>query len=185
MCPYFRRGSLPSLSQTTNALAGALSNPDVYQFGICLSNAPEDAPESDDIIGTIGMQSIITKLISYEIHPAHWRKGYMTQALEAFLHAYFNKFPDEKHVFAVVALENAASSRVLEKCGFTSDRGYGADHGVLNSFSIEFQDLRTLEADEEELLREAIRGLGLQGSRSEPRARRKVKGWRQFIYEKK
>jgi hypothetical protein len=55
----------------------------------------------------------------------------------------------------------------------------------LHGFSVQFRDIRTLEADEEESLRESIRGLGLQGSVTETRERRKVKGWRQFIYEKK
>ena|ERR1700712_5473808 len=185
MCACVRNGQLPSLNQTTEELAKSLDNADVYQFGICLSSPSEDALESSDIIGTVGMQSIITKLVSYELHPAHWQQGYMTQALEAFLRAYFTKFPNEKQVFAVVALENSASSRVLEKCGFSADHGFGAEHGLLNGFSVQFRDVRTLDDDEEELLRESIRGLGLQGSKTEPRERRKVKGWRQFIYERK
>lgn len=58
---------------------------------------------------------------------ASWGKGYATEALEAFLAAYWSKFPDglqkgspeEKDILqAYVVDENFGSSRVLEKVGF-------------------------------------------------------------------
>ena len=52
--------------------------------------------------------------IGYWIGREHWGKGIATEALAQFL-----PLVTERPLYAVVARPNAASIRVLEKCGFT------------------------------------------------------------------
>lgn len=56
--------------------------------------------------------------IGYGIDPAHWNKGYVTEAVKRFLAYLF----DEKGIHTVTAsyfTGNDASRRVMEKCGMT------------------------------------------------------------------
>jgi RimJ/RimL family protein N-acetyltransferase len=51
--------------------------------------------------------------VSYWLDKAYWGRGIATSALSAFL-----LLIQERPVYARVATDNAASLRVLEKCGF-------------------------------------------------------------------
>lgn len=53
----------------------------------------------------------------YVLGPAHWHKGFATEACRAVLH-HVGKLPEVKRVSTFVSVENYASIRVLEKCGF-------------------------------------------------------------------
>lgn len=55
--------------------------------------------------------------IGYHTVAAHTGRGYATEAVRAFLPAMMARF-NLKQVAGVCAAENAASIRVLEKCGF-------------------------------------------------------------------
>lgn len=55
--------------------------------------------------------------VGYHIAKAHTGKGYATEALAAFLPYVINKLHID-HIDGIVLEENAASQRVLEKCGF-------------------------------------------------------------------
>ncbi|MDQ5825409.1 MAG: GNAT family N-acetyltransferase [Chloroflexota bacterium] len=57
--------------------------------------------------------------IGYWIGRDYWGKGIATRALSAFL-----EVVTERPLYAAAAWDNAASIRVLEKCGFTL-KGYG------------------------------------------------------------
>jgi RimJ/RimL family protein N-acetyltransferase len=54
--------------------------------------------------------------IGYVLGRAHWNKGYATEALSAVLH-WADAEEDVGRVWAVCAVENHASARVMEKAG--------------------------------------------------------------------
>jgi RimJ/RimL family protein N-acetyltransferase len=54
------------------------------------------------------------RLVGYWIGQAYWGRGIATAALRAFL----DEHEPARPLYAYVATHNAASSRVLEKCGF-------------------------------------------------------------------
>ena len=66
--------------------------------------------------------------IGYHIAKAFTGKGYATEAVKAFLPVMSEKFGTNE-VYGIRLKENAASGRVLEKCGFeTFFTGEGAYH---------------------------------------------------------
>lgn len=56
----------------------------------------------------------------YKIHPAHWRKGYATEALSEILKLGFEKLKLHR-IEAGCAVNNLASIKVLEKAGMTRE----------------------------------------------------------------
>lgn len=67
--------------------------------------------------------------VGYHIAARHTGKGYATEALAAFLPA-ASEAVDEAVLYGEVLEENAASCRVLEKCGFKLEfRGRGKYQG--------------------------------------------------------
>ena len=71
--------------------------------------------------------------VSYWIGKEFWGKGIATEALSAFL-----KDLNQKPLYARVVKDNAASIRVLEKCGFTK---HGEDKGFANARNKEVEEL--------------------------------------------
>ena len=76
------------------------------------------------IIGTIGFNAWSPKHkraeIGYEIHPDHWRKGYVSEALSKALVYGFEEMYLSR-IGAVVYLENEASNNLLTKMGFKKE----------------------------------------------------------------
>ena len=76
------------------------------------------------LIGTIGFHAYIPKNkraeIGYEIHPDHWHKGYMTEALSKITNYGFDNLGLTR-IGAVVFVENEPSSTLLKKAGFTEE----------------------------------------------------------------
>ncbi len=67
----------------------------------------------------------------YALHPDHWGKGVMSEAVQAFLADIFARFPITR-VVADRFEDNPASGRVLEKCGFqVTGRDVGHSAGRL------------------------------------------------------
>ena len=64
------------------------------------------------------------RLIGYWVGREHWGRGIATAALDAFL-----GLIDDRPLYAIVAVHNKGSIRVLEKCGFEIQEGpqRGAD----------------------------------------------------------
>ncbi|CEG26163.1 GNAT family N-acetyltransferase [Bacillus sp. B-jedd] len=97
------------------------------------------------LIGTIGFNSWNPKNkraeIGYELHPEHWRKGYVSEALAKVLSYGFEAL-DLNRIGAVVFPENEASNRLLHKAGFEKEgllREYMCQNGIAhdtNSYSI-------------------------------------------------
>ncbi|KAA6451816.1 GNAT family N-acetyltransferase [Bacillus swezeyi] len=76
------------------------------------------------LIGTIGFNAWSPKHkraeIGYEIHPDHWRKGYMSEAVSKIL-SYGSETLGLTRIGAVVFIENAASNNLLTKMGFQKE----------------------------------------------------------------
>jgi RimJ/RimL family protein N-acetyltransferase len=65
--------------------------------------------------------------VTYWIGEEHWGKGYATEALSLFLREI-----EPRPLYARVAKDNRASTRVLEKCGFVPaglEKGYANARG--------------------------------------------------------
>ncbi|MED1741057.1 GNAT family N-acetyltransferase [Bacillus swezeyi] len=76
------------------------------------------------LIGTIGFNAWSPKHkraeIGYEIHPDHWRKGYISEAVLKIL-SYGSETLGLTRIGAVVFIENAASNNLLTKMGFQKE----------------------------------------------------------------
>lgn len=88
------------------------------------------------IIGTIGFNAWNPKNkraeIGYELHPDHWRRGYVSEALAKVL-SYGFEAQDLNRIGAVVFPENEASNRLLQKAGFEKEgrlREYICQNGI-------------------------------------------------------
>lgn len=77
--------------------------------------------ENNTLIGTAGFTKLnamnFRAEIGYELHPACWNRGLMTEALKAIT-TWGIKNPGLHTIEANIAPENVASKRVLEKLGF-------------------------------------------------------------------
>ncbi|GIO21707.1 GNAT family N-acetyltransferase [Oceanobacillus sp. J11TS1] len=92
--------------------------------------------DTQGLIGTIGFNAWTPKHkraeIGYEIHPGHWRKGYVSEALLKVISYGFNDM-DLTRIGAVVFLENEASNNLLTKVGFQKEgilKDYMYQNGV-------------------------------------------------------
>ena len=73
------------------------------------------------LIGSIGVLHDNGKIqLGYVISPAHWGKGYMTEACTAVL-SVLKTFKDIYRIGTFVDAENTASIRVLQKCGLVEE----------------------------------------------------------------
>ncbi len=86
--------------------------------------------DSGTFIGTIGLNhlSLYSKKaeIGFELDPAHWRRGYSAEAIEAVL-TYAYETLGLYRMGAVTFLENTASIQLLTRIGFEEEgvlRGY-------------------------------------------------------------
>ena len=61
-----------------------------------------------------------TSDVSYKIHVNHWQKGYTTEALQRLISWGFNEL-NLHRIEAGCAVDNIASSRVMEKVGMTPE----------------------------------------------------------------
>ena len=88
-----------------------------YAFGI-------DLKDSKKFIGLIGMnlgkQNYRTAEVWFKVHKDFWRRGYTTEALTKLLDFGFNGL-NLHRIEAGCAVENIASSKVLEKVGMTRE----------------------------------------------------------------
>lgn len=78
--------------------------------------------ETKQFIGLIALNIGKSKFknaeVWYKIHVNHWRKGYTTEALQRLISWGFNEL-NLHRIEAGCAVENIASSRVMEKVGMT------------------------------------------------------------------
>ena len=89
------------------------------------SNTIRTIIHDGDIAGNIlSFQESGRTLVGYWVGKGHWGKGVATMALTKFL-----QVVKARPLYAYVAKHNAASIRVLQKCGFILTReGLGSSH---------------------------------------------------------
>ena len=81
---------------------------------IASAGSTTSAPDEHVAGNIVSWNSDARRELGYWIDRALWGRGVATAALSAFLH-----LEESRPLFAGVAKHNAASLRVLEKCGFT------------------------------------------------------------------
>ena len=75
---------------------------------------------TNEVIGNIHFVNITEHYLAevgYIMHPGHWGRGYMTEALAAALHFAFDDYGLAK-IRATTEISNAQSVKLLERCGF-------------------------------------------------------------------
>ncbi len=77
-------------------------------------DSPESQPKEHVVGNIVSWNSDGQREIGYWIDRAYWGRGIATRALSAFL-----QLEQTRPLYAGVARHNAASLRVLQKCGFT------------------------------------------------------------------
>lgn len=94
-----------------------------------IAHARADAPPlqlavtlDDRVIGGVGLERLadvsrFSAELGYWLGGAHWGRGFASEAVAAFVEWAFASLPLER-LQAFVFTPNAASRRVLEKCGF-------------------------------------------------------------------
>jgi RimJ/RimL family protein N-acetyltransferase len=91
-----------------------------------------------DVIGSISLEARGTDRLSlsFILAPEYWKKGLATEAAVAMVEAGFG-LTSAVEILASASIENPASRRVLEKCGFelvsTGPRGAPARGGLVES----------------------------------------------------
>ncbi len=83
--------------------------------------------------------------IGYELHSAHWRQGYMSEAIDAILDFGYTEL-ELNRIEALVMVDNAASVGLLQSLGFTQE-------GILRQhdfFKGAFHDMRLFSLLKEE-----------------------------------
>lgn len=104
------------LEQTEKMLAKYYLKEPIGKFGVELK-------ETKKMIGTIEFRIkdfINSGELGYSMNSAYWGKGYMSEGCHAILELAFTKL-DLASVYAQCDLENTASSKLLERLGFTRD----------------------------------------------------------------
>ena len=102
--PYHRQDALEWLIMRTVGTAPG------WDFAITCAD--------DTLIGVVSVEERDGEWqLGYWLNPAHWGKGYMTEAASAVTERFFQHMPDET-LYSGVFADNAASLRVQEKLGF-------------------------------------------------------------------
>lgn len=83
-----------------------------------------ESRENGRLLGTIGYHTLKKAIrkaeIGYDLHPDHWGKGVMTEAVTAVLPYGFN-IMQLNRIEARIVVDNTASARVVQKVGFTHE----------------------------------------------------------------
>jgi Acetyltransferases, including N-acetylases of ribosomal proteins len=117
---YVRWTTHQNINETTawlNMEAQNLESDKAYQWGFELK-------ESKYLIGSGGINYSETEKVfelGYNIMHRYWNLGYTTEAANAILNFAINELKENTFI-AWHALENPASGRVLEKCGFLYEK---------------------------------------------------------------
>lgn len=116
------RNTFPSpytLDSANGWITLATASPPILNFAIV-------GPDGKTFLGGIGLRSLTdiecrTMEVGYWIAEAAWGRGLATEALTAFSRWTFETFGEVLRLEAGVFAPNGASSRVLEKAGFTHE----------------------------------------------------------------
>jgi len=121
MIQYTNRAPDCSIEETKNKILQILKMQeinDAVQWGISLKEKPAI------LIGTIGYWRIIREHyraeIGYLLHPAHWQKGIMKEALNTVIKYAFEDMKLHS-IEANINPDNLPSAALLESCGFIQE----------------------------------------------------------------
>ncbi len=106
-------------------LDGALSHPDQWEWYAMWQIELKDGTPIGDLCFK-GICADGTTEIGYGIEDAHQGRGYATEAVAAAA-AWAENQPGIAHIVAETEPGNAASQRVLKKCGFRPTGTFGAE----------------------------------------------------------
>lgn len=110
---------------------GMIDTNDSILWGIALRSSP------DTIIGTIGYWRVQKEHhrseIGYVLHPDHWNKGIMKEALNAVVRYAFNEMGLHS-IEARIDPANIASAQLLRGCGFVEEGYFKEDYLLRGRF---------------------------------------------------
>ncbi|HMS66211.1 MAG TPA: GNAT family N-acetyltransferase [Ignavibacteria bacterium] len=125
--PY---STLAEAEMSVQIIKSAFNNKDGIRWGITLK-------PYDKLIGSGGFWRIIKNHfraeIGYDLLPEYWKKGIMTEAINAMSDFAFNKM-NLHSIEANVDPENTGSIRLLEKCGFIKEGHFKESYFFNNKF---------------------------------------------------
>jgi len=125
---YIDREKTKTVEEAEAFVEKILQNLDINE-GIMWAIALQEAP--DTLIGTIGYWRLIKQHyraeLGYMLHPAHWNKGIMKEAVMAAIDYGF-KTMNLHSIEAHINPENVASGLVLEKTGFVREAYFREDY---------------------------------------------------------
>ncbi len=102
-----------SLADTEAWLRAVLADPETHMWAICLRSSPA-------VVGVIefGVPAAAVGSVHYALARPLWGRGLMPEAVQAVCAWAFDSLPSVVEIRTAVLEANAASARVLEKCGF-------------------------------------------------------------------
>ena len=109
----------------TEMLEGCLRHPDQWEWYVIWIIEKTDGTHIGDLCFK-GLREDGIAEIGYGILEEHQGQGYATEAVQAACHWAF-LHPDVRSLEAETDAENAASQRVLEKCGFRPNGTFGEE----------------------------------------------------------
>ncbi|AJS61247.1 GNAT family N-acetyltransferase [Paenibacillus sp. IHBB 10380] len=129
---YYGQNNLENIEQAKQVIAFFAKNYEEkrgIRWGI-------EVKGTEGIIGTIGFNAWMPKHrraeLGYEIHPAHWRRGYASEAIAQIISYGFRDL-NLTRIGAVVFIENEGSNLLLTKLGFQKEgilKNYMYQNGV-------------------------------------------------------
>lgn len=112
-------------------ITGDLDNNNGITWAVCLQQNKEQ------LIGTVGFWRIVKENyraeIGYMLHPGHWRKGLMEEAVKAAAEYGFTKM-NLHSIEANINPNNAASAALLEKLAFVREAYFKEDYYFRGQF---------------------------------------------------
>jgi [ribosomal protein S5]-alanine N-acetyltransferase len=119
--------TLEDTQQMLQSIDELYSSGDGINWGITLKGSPK-------LIGTIGYYRMTKEYfrveIGYLLHPDHWRRGIMMEAIKAVTDYGFTKMKAHT-IIADINPNNEASKMILEKAGFVKE-AYFKDSYYIN-----------------------------------------------------
>ncbi|HEY2493802.1 MAG TPA: GNAT family N-acetyltransferase [Paenibacillus sp.] len=135
---YYGQNNLENIEQAKQVIAFFAKNYEEkrgIRWGI-------EVKGTEGIIGTIGFNAWMAKHrraeLGYEIHPAHWRRGYASEAIAQIISYGFRDL-NLTRIGAVVFIENEGSNLLLSKLGFQKEgilKNYMYQNGVAYNTNI-------------------------------------------------
>ena len=110
----YTTGSTPaSVADIQAWLTRVLADPETHMWAICLRGTPT-------VVGAIefGVPSPGVGSVHYALAHWLWGRGLMTEAVKAVCGWALDSVPEMSEIRTTVVVDNPASGRVLEKCGF-------------------------------------------------------------------